>query len=132
MSKYKLHKLHQRHILKKGCPQWHICPPFQAHSVHSCAFLPIQDHLVARGVQPDTPLPLPHCQRSCYAFLWHHFLFTAHRVVCCETVVFLCFSRKCSSLLCISPSVNVCAPVSLFSGGCSDVGQSVFTVASLL
>ena len=31
-SKYKVYKLHQRYILKKGWPQWHIYPPFQAHS----------------------------------------------------------------------------------------------------
>ena len=31
-SKYKVQKLHQRYILKKGCPQWHRHPPFQARS----------------------------------------------------------------------------------------------------
>ena len=31
-SKYKVYKLHQRYILKKGCPQWYVYPPFQAHS----------------------------------------------------------------------------------------------------
>ena len=28
--------LHQRYILKKGCPQWHIYPPFQ-DLVENCA-----------------------------------------------------------------------------------------------
>ena len=32
-SKYKIHKYTTKYILKKRCPQRHIYPPFQAHSV---------------------------------------------------------------------------------------------------
>ena len=84
------------------------------------------------GVKPDTPLPLPCCQHPCCAFLWHCVLSTVQCAVCSETVAFLCLSRTCNSLVCILSLADVCAPLSLFYCGCSDVDKSVFAVAILL
>ena len=83
-------------------------------------------------MEPDTPLPLPCCQHRCCAFLWHCVLSTVQCAVCSETVAFLCPSRTCSSLVCILSLADVCVPVSLFYGGCSDQDKSVFAVAILL
>ena len=52
-SKYKVYKLDQRYILKKGCLQWHIYPPFRHTRRHRCVQAYDRTNFYSR---PDTVL----------------------------------------------------------------------------
>ena len=97
---------------------------------NGCAFLPIPDLFVASRSETQHPTAPPLLPTPLLCIPLDPLLVQC--VVCSETVVFLCFSRTCSPLVWVLPSVNVCAPVSLFNGGCSHVDKSGFHVAILL
>ena len=104
-SKCKVHELHLRYILDKGCPQWHIYPPFQAHSATQvCTGIWQNQFLLEIGHKPLILKLAQHKNTHIYTHLH-----VSLRVNCCNCWSYIAciyshtrwtYRRRLRSLLC--------------------------------